>query len=62
MPSYSGVWTLPAQYQAKGLGNWPAAPLTGALAYVFAGGINVTASVQYFNIPMVYMERAMVSA
>jgi hypothetical protein len=51
MPSYSGVWTLPAQYQAKGLGNWPVPPLTGALAYVFAGGINVTVSVQYFNIP-----------
>jgi len=51
MPSYSGVWTLPAQYQARGLNNWPLPPLTGALAYVFAGNINVTASVQYFNIP-----------
>ncbi len=27
MPSYSGVWTLTAQYQAKGAGNWPAPPL-----------------------------------
>lgn len=26
MPSYSGVWTLTAQYQAIGLNNWPAAP------------------------------------
>lgn len=51
MPSYSGVWTLPAQYQAKGLGNWPAAPLTGALAYVFNNDINGSFSVQYFNIP-----------
>jgi hypothetical protein len=23
MPSYSGVWTLTAQYQAKGANNWP---------------------------------------
>ena len=36
MPSYSGVWTLPAQYQAQGLGNWPSPP---ALA-LFGGGFN----------------------
>jgi len=27
MPSYSGVWTLTAQYQAKGANNWPSAPV-----------------------------------
>jgi hypothetical protein len=26
MPSYSGIWSLEAQYQAKGLNNWPFAP------------------------------------
>lgn len=36
MPSYSGVWTLTAQYQAKGAGNWPSAPIftAGAQANV----------------------------
>jgi hypothetical protein len=29
MPSYSGVWTLTAQYQALGAFNWPGAPLQG---------------------------------
>jgi hypothetical protein len=27
MPSYSGVWTLPAVYQARGANNWPSPPL-----------------------------------
>ncbi len=36
MPSYSGVWTLTAQYQAKGSGNWPSPPIftAGAQANV----------------------------
>jgi hypothetical protein len=29
MPSYSGVWTLTAQYQAVGANNWPSGPVTG---------------------------------
>ena len=36
MPSYSGVWTLTAVYQAVGAGNWPPnyVPPIG----LFAGG------------------------
>ena len=37
MPSYSGVWTLTAQYQAKGAGNWPVQLLTGDIG-LFGGG------------------------
>jgi len=37
MPSYSGVWTLTAQYQAKGAGNWPV-PISSLSLGLFAGG------------------------
>jgi hypothetical protein len=51
MPSYSGVWTLTAQYQAKGAGNWPLPPLTGDIG-LFAGGYttNYTNVIQYISI------------
>jgi len=45
MPSYSGVWTLPAQYQAKGLNNWPGAP--GAPTSVSATSGNQSATVSF---------------
>lgn len=37
MPSYSGVWTLPAQMQARGQGLWPSPPPVGQQAYTTAG-------------------------
>lgn len=37
MPSYSGVWTLTAQYQAVGAGNWPDA--TAPIGLFGGGGI-----------------------
>ena len=53
MPSYSGVWTLTAQYQAKGSGNWPFPPplLTGSVA-VFAGqqANKLVSTSEYINI------------
>jgi len=51
MPSYSGVWTLTAQYQARGAGNWPLPPLTGDIG-LFAGGFttNYTNVIQYISI------------
>ena len=47
MPSYSGVWTLTAQYQAKGAGNWPLPPLVGDIGLFGGGGTNV---IQYVTI------------
>ena len=51
MPSYSGVWTLTAQFQAKGSGNWPIAPLGGDIG-LFAGGYTVARvnTIQYITI------------
>ena len=37
MPSYSGVWTLTAQLQAKGAGNWPPF-LSGDIGLFIGGG------------------------
>jgi hypothetical protein len=37
MPSYSGVWTMPAVYQAVAQGNWPSPPLTGILVCLVGG-------------------------
>lgn len=48
MPSYSGVWNLVSQYQAKAQGNWALPPLTGDIG-LFAGG-NDTNVVQYVTI------------
>ena len=51
MPSYSGVWTLPAQYQAIGLNNWPSPPLVAR--GLFNGGYNgssTTSAIQYIEI------------
>ena len=50
MPSYSGVWTMPAVYQAVAQGNWPSPPLTGDIG-LFGGGffgsrLNVISYVQ----------------
>jgi len=45
MPSYSGVWTLPAQYQARGSTNWPMGP--GAPTSVTASAGDTTASVSF---------------
>lgn len=47
MPSYSGVWTLPAQYQARGLNLWPVI-LTGDIG-IFAGGTS-SSLIQYVYI------------
>lgn len=41
MPSYSGVWTMPAVYQAVAQGNWPIPPLTGDIG-LFGGGQNIS--------------------
>jgi len=42
MPSYSGVWTLTAQYQAKGANNWPSAPvLEAGVSATFKSSANV---------------------
>jgi hypothetical protein len=45
MPSYSGVWTLPAQYQAIGSTNWPMGP--GAPTSVTASAGDASASVTF---------------
>lgn len=45
MPSYSGVWTLPAQMQALGSTNWPMGP--GAPTGVTASAGDATASVSF---------------
>jgi len=45
MPSYSGVWTLPAQYQAKGSTNWPMGP--GAPTSVSATAGDASATVTF---------------
>jgi hypothetical protein len=45
MPSYSGVWTLTAQYQAIGGQNWPMAP--GAPTSVSATGGDSSATVTF---------------
>ena len=45
MPSYSGVWTLTAQYQAIGGQNWPMAP--GAPTSVSATAGNAQATVTF---------------
>ena len=37
MPNYSGVWSLPAVYQAVAQGNWPYSPTNGLLG-LFGGG------------------------
>jgi hypothetical protein len=52
MPSYSGVWTLTAQYQAQGAGNWPLPPLVIGQAFgggFYGGKINVSGT-QYYLI------------
>lgn len=49
MPSYSGVWTLPSQYQARGLNLWPVIIPPGAYGYLFSN--SATDTIQYFNIP-----------
>ena len=41
MPSYSGVWTLTAQYQAKGAGNWPLPPLSGDIGLFVGADSNI---------------------
>lgn len=38
MPSYSGVWSLPAVYQAVAQGLWPFSPTNGPIG-LFGGGI-----------------------
>ena len=48
MPSYSGVWALTAQFQAKGAGNWPNSQFVGDIA-IFAGGSS-TNVIQYVSI------------
>jgi len=45
MPSYSGVWTLPAQYQARGSTNWPMGP--GAPTSVTATAGEASATVTF---------------
>ena len=55
MPSYSGVWTLPAQMQAAGTYNWPGAfpPVTSTTAFISGGNLasgSPTALIQYYNI------------
>ena len=47
MPSYSGVWSLPAVFQAVGQGNWPLPPLVGDIGLFAGGGTNV---IQYITI------------
>jgi len=42
MPSYSGVWTLTAQYQAIGGQNWPMAPGAPTSVSATAGDASVT--------------------
>jgi hypothetical protein len=45
MPSYSGIFTLPAQMQAKGSDNWPSQPLVIGQAYeggYYAGKISIS--------------------
>tara|TARA_R110000822_G_scaffold5370_5_gene22925 strand:- start:325 stop:1011 length:687 start_codon:yes stop_codon:yes gene_type:complete len=37
MPSYSGVWTLTAQYQAQGASNWPSPP-PSVIGQAYGGG------------------------
>lgn len=37
MPSYSGIWSLPAQMQAKAAANWPEAPPT-IIGQAYGGG------------------------
>jgi hypothetical protein len=37
MPSYSGIWSLEAQFQAKGLNNWPA-PAPDGIGAAYGGG------------------------
>ena len=48
MPSYSGVWTLTAQYQAKGSGNWP--PFLSGDIGLFGGGTGQLNSIMYITI------------
>ena len=47
MPSYSGVWNLVQQYQAKATGNWPLPPIPGDIGLFGGGGTNV---IQYITI------------
>ena len=42
MPSYSGVWTLTAQYQAIGGQNWPMAPGAPTSVSATAGDTEAT--------------------
>jgi len=51
MPSYSGVWTLPAQYQAIGGQNWPSGPVTGLFGGSSAN--SQTNVIEYINIASV---------
>jgi hypothetical protein len=44
MPSYSGVWTLTAQYQAIGGQNWPMAPGAPTSVSATAGDASATVS------------------
>jgi hypothetical protein len=50
MPSYSGVWSLEAQYQAQGLGNWPIPPIVAR--GLFSGGYsgNYVSAITYVQI------------
>jgi len=38
MPSYSGIFTLPAQMQAKAAGNWPDPNVPSVIGQAFGGG------------------------
>lgn len=55
MPSYSGVWTLTAQYQAKGADNWPFAPpvLSGQVGLLASGyitaSITISTTIDFLN-------------
>jgi len=51
MPSYSGVWTLTAVYQAVGANNWPSGPVTGLFGG--SGANTVTNVINYINISSV---------
>ena len=49
MPSYSGVWTLPAVYQAVGQGIWPYSPTNGSTGLFGGGENNVSGSLNVIN-------------
>lgn len=47
MPNFSGVWSLPAQYQAIGAGNWPFSPGNTPPIGLFGGGAD---GIDYINV------------